>query len=277
MGVRKCRTLTPTTALLVIVGAVLWLPISFGVATAIHAILIAEATSLPAWMQLLHPLATLIAKQAAGAAGLSGRVAAGQTAPVRAGDFPVLSLSHEPSRHAEDRIRYRQTEYAAAKAADAMGRAAVRVGLDDMWRVVLAGLGKVATQALVAAPQRPDHRERRVGAPTTHGPDLSQLCRALRPRRPAGQQANRGKLRALFARWATQFFRRLLRSQGAAADRGASHRRIAGRVAALASRMADFLDRDFKCRFYRRRAAIATKNGRTHARSKRKLAEDRHG
>lgn len=59
---RKCRHLTPTTALLVIVFAVLWLPISFGVATAMHAILFAKVASWPAWMQLLHPLATVIAK-----------------------------------------------------------------------------------------------------------------------------------------------------------------------------------------------------------------------
>jgi hypothetical protein len=59
---RKCKALTPTGALLVLAGAVLWFPISFGVATGMHAILIAKATSLPAWMQLLHPLATIIAK-----------------------------------------------------------------------------------------------------------------------------------------------------------------------------------------------------------------------
>jgi hypothetical protein len=59
---RKCRHLTPNTALLVILGAVLWLPISFGAATAMHAVLIAKVTSWPAWMQLLHPLATVIAK-----------------------------------------------------------------------------------------------------------------------------------------------------------------------------------------------------------------------
>ncbi len=59
---RKCRALTPSSALLVILGAMLWLPISFGIATAIHTVLLAEATALPAWMQLLHPLATLIAK-----------------------------------------------------------------------------------------------------------------------------------------------------------------------------------------------------------------------
>ena len=59
---RKCRHLTPNTALLVILGAVLWLPISFGAATAMHAVLFAKVISWPAWMQLLHPLATVIAK-----------------------------------------------------------------------------------------------------------------------------------------------------------------------------------------------------------------------
>jgi hypothetical protein len=59
---RKCRHLTPNTALLVILGAVLWLPISFGAATAMHAVLFAKLASWPAWMQLLHPLATVIAK-----------------------------------------------------------------------------------------------------------------------------------------------------------------------------------------------------------------------
>ena len=59
---RKCRHLTPNTALLVILGAVLWFPISFGVATAMHAVLFAKLTSWPAWMQLLHPLATIVAK-----------------------------------------------------------------------------------------------------------------------------------------------------------------------------------------------------------------------
>src|SRR6516225_8634279 len=59
---RKCRTLSPRTALYVIFGAILWLPISMGLATGMHALLLANATSLPPWMQLLHPFATLIAK-----------------------------------------------------------------------------------------------------------------------------------------------------------------------------------------------------------------------
>ena len=59
---RKCRNLAPSTALLVILGAIIWLPISFGIATAMHAVLLAKVTSWPAWMQLFHPLATVIAK-----------------------------------------------------------------------------------------------------------------------------------------------------------------------------------------------------------------------
>jgi hypothetical protein len=59
---RACRHLTPNTALLVILGAVLWLPVSFGAATAMHVVLFAKVTSWPAWTQLLHPLATVIAK-----------------------------------------------------------------------------------------------------------------------------------------------------------------------------------------------------------------------
>ena len=59
---RTCRHLTPNAALLVILGAALWLPISLVAATAMHAILFAKVTSWPASMQLLHPLATVIAK-----------------------------------------------------------------------------------------------------------------------------------------------------------------------------------------------------------------------
>ncbi len=59
---RTCKMLTPTGALLVLAAAVLWLPVSFAAATALHAVLIAKAASLPAWTQLLHLLATVVAK-----------------------------------------------------------------------------------------------------------------------------------------------------------------------------------------------------------------------
>jgi|tagenome__1003787_1003787.scaffolds.fasta_scaffold20672492_1 hypothetical protein len=59
---RRCRKLSPRQALCVITGAALWLPVSFGIATVMHVSLLAYAAVLPAWMQLLHPMATFIAK-----------------------------------------------------------------------------------------------------------------------------------------------------------------------------------------------------------------------
>jgi len=59
---QRCGALSPPAALLVIVGVMLWLPLSVAISIAMHAVLLANAASLPAWMQLLHPVATLIAK-----------------------------------------------------------------------------------------------------------------------------------------------------------------------------------------------------------------------
>jgi hypothetical protein len=59
---KTCKALTPRAALLVILAALLWLPVSFAAATAMHAILLAKAATWPAWVQLLHPVATIIAK-----------------------------------------------------------------------------------------------------------------------------------------------------------------------------------------------------------------------
>jgi hypothetical protein len=102
---RKCRRLTPGGALLVIAVAVLWLPMSFGTATALHASLIARAKSLPAWMQLLHPFATFIARSKLLVLPvLPGCVAAGETTSNRAEIFPVLSLLHEPRCPSKDAI-----------------------------------------------------------------------------------------------------------------------------------------------------------------------------
>src|SRR5262249_19024650 len=57
-----CRGLTPSGALLALGGALLLLPISFGMATALRAVPIARASSLPGSMHLPLPFATFIAK-----------------------------------------------------------------------------------------------------------------------------------------------------------------------------------------------------------------------
>jgi hypothetical protein len=121
---RKCRDLTPRTALLVIVGAILWLPISLGAATALHAILFAKAASWPAWTQLLHPLGTVIAKS---------KLLVLPVYPAawpRAKMHPFVQWLVAGCRAISDLhlvrksgFRYRQSERAAAAAVHAFGQA----------------------------------------------------------------------------------------------------------------------------------------------------------
>jgi hypothetical protein len=59
---RRCGALSPRAALFVIAGTMLWLPLSAAISIAMHAALLAHAGVLPAWTQLLHPVATIIAK-----------------------------------------------------------------------------------------------------------------------------------------------------------------------------------------------------------------------
>ncbi len=129
---RKCRRLTPSGALLVIAVALLWLPVSFGGATALHAILIAQAKSLPAWMQLLHPFATFIAKS---------KLLVLPVYPAawpQAKEHPIVQRVFQFCRYCmsldavhKARYRYRQTERGAAVVANSVGRAAARIGLAD--------------------------------------------------------------------------------------------------------------------------------------------------
>jgi hypothetical protein len=127
---RKCRRLTPSGALLVIAVALLWLPVSFGGATALHAILIAQAKSLPAWMLLLHPFATFIAKS---------KLLVLPVYPAawpQAREHPIVQRFFQFCRYCmsldvvhKARYRYQQTERGAAVVANSVGRAAARVGL----------------------------------------------------------------------------------------------------------------------------------------------------
>jgi hypothetical protein len=142
---RKCRKLTPSAALLVILGAVLWLPISFGLATLLHAVLIAKATSLPAWMQLLHPVGTIIAKSKL------------LVLPVYPAAWP--QAKQHPSVRAmigfwryfttlyfvrKTRYRYRKLEGAVAEAVEASAIMASSFGLRHLFDLLLAALNAAA-------------------------------------------------------------------------------------------------------------------------------------
>jgi hypothetical protein len=138
---RKCRRLTPSGALLVIAVALLWLPISFGTATALHATLIARAKSLPAWMQLLHPFATFVAKS---------KLLVLPVYPAawpQAKQHPIVQRFFQFCRYSMSfdvvqkvQYRYQQTERGAALVAACVGRAAVRIGLADRFKAMWAPL-----------------------------------------------------------------------------------------------------------------------------------------
>jgi hypothetical protein len=142
---RKCRSLTPGRALLVTGAALLWLPVSFVVATAMHGILIAQATTLPAWMQLLHPMATIVAKTKL------------LVLPVFPAAWPqtrkhrLMQALFEFSRYVaglhlvqKTVHRYRQIRRGMRAMAGAIGRAASGAGLPQAWRTAQAAIGRWA-------------------------------------------------------------------------------------------------------------------------------------
>jgi hypothetical protein len=80
----RCRHLTPNAALLVIMGAVLWLPMSFAAATAMHAGVVCQDHVLASLDATLAPVGNgHREEQAFGAAGVPGGLATGQKKSVR--------------------------------------------------------------------------------------------------------------------------------------------------------------------------------------------------
>jgi len=119
--------LSPRAALLVIAGVMLWLPLSAAISIAMHAALLANAVVLPAWTQLLHPVATLIAKSkllvlpAFPAAWPQARKHAWVQAALRRVDRIVALDSIRKTAH-----RYQQTKQAFAQACDVGLRARIK-------------------------------------------------------------------------------------------------------------------------------------------------------
>ena len=142
---RRNTTIAIVVLMLVIVGAVLWLPISFGVATFMHAALIAKAMSLPAWMQFLHPLATIIAKSKLlvlpvyPAAWPQAKQHPFTQAMIHYYRF-IAGLSFMQKMG----YRYRQMDQAVMRAREALARAAASVGLDRLGSTLLNAFNAAA-------------------------------------------------------------------------------------------------------------------------------------
>jgi hypothetical protein len=138
---RKCRSLTPGRALLVTGAALLWLPVSLVAATTMHAILIAQATTLPAWMQLLHPMATIIAKTKLLVLPVFP-AAWPQTRKHRLVQALFRFARYVAGLHLVQKTayRYRQTRHGMRTLAGAIGRAASDVGLTEAWCAMQAAI-----------------------------------------------------------------------------------------------------------------------------------------
>ncbi len=203
---RTCRTLSPRAALLVLAGAVLWLPISFGVATLMHAVLFAKALVWPAWVQLLHPVATVIAKSKLlvlpvyPAAWPQAKLHPMVQAMIRSWNYlATLYLTRKIA------YRYRQTERATITAYDAFKRSGTfavlgRIGNDLLGALnaVAAWLGQ-ATRAILT----------RLGDGLSKAPVIGAIISRYdvhyddANRTPSTRFSARA--RAFFARWSTKF------------------------------------------------------------------------
>jgi len=119
--------LSPRAALLVIAGAMLWLPLSAAISIAMHAALLANAAVLPAWTQLLHAVATIIAKSKVLVLPVyppgwpQARKHAWAQAALRCMDRIVALDSIRKTAH-----RYQQTKQAFAQTADVGLRARIK-------------------------------------------------------------------------------------------------------------------------------------------------------
>ena len=202
---RKCRSLTPRGALYVIAGAALWLPISFGAATAMHALLLANAAILPAWMQLLHPFATLIAKSKLLV------LPAYPAAWPQAKKHPFIQMLGKGYRDFEGLFliqkvehRYRQAEHAFDRTAAVMERIATAVGLSRAWSALCSGLSAAVMRTGDALRQAIRDSLRRWSEAWLIGPAISGYLSDLERAKQSNEKASE-RLHKAFARWSIKF------------------------------------------------------------------------
>ena len=222
---KTCKTLSPNTALIVIVVAVLWIPISFGAATAVHAMLIAKAAVLPPWMQLFHGVATILAKSKL------------LVLPVYPAAWPqarkhplVENLSAFCRRiaalpiAARLALRYRQSDEAAVAAIHATRRAGRASGIsrtlralrDRLWALVdqAAGGLRIAVRWLV----------KRLARLPVFGPVVARYAIEYRRTHEPHPETLSTRTRTFFQRWSVKFTADYYEArEAAAAGHGSAH------------------------------------------------------
>lgn len=135
---RTCRKLSPTGALLVILLSLVWIPVSFLAATAVHAWLIAEAANLPAWMQMLHGVATVLAKTKL------LMLPAYPAAWPQAKQHPVVQAGMRVCRFVANLGLVRKAMYRFGQVEAAAERWAAALGLVQTWQALGAAIDQTA-------------------------------------------------------------------------------------------------------------------------------------
>jgi len=135
---RTCRKLSPGGALLVIVAALIWMPISFMAATAVHAWLIANAHSLPKWMQVFHVVAALLAKSKL------LMLPAYPAAWPQAKQHPIVQALARVWRFVAALYYVQKMGFRFGQVEGAMNRTAEASGLIRAWETTLAAIDRAA-------------------------------------------------------------------------------------------------------------------------------------
>jgi hypothetical protein len=196
---RTCRRLSPTGALLVIVFAAVWMPVSFIAATAVHTWLIAAAASLPAWMQVFHGVATILAKSKL------LMLPAYPAAWPQAKKHPIVQAFARVCRYIAKLGLVRKTIYRFGQVEAAAERTAAALGLVHAWNAMGAAINQTASaiDAAFRAALRP------VAARATKVPILGSVVRSYASHYDragaAPPQRLSQKVKAFFQRWEIKF------------------------------------------------------------------------
>jgi hypothetical protein len=203
---RTCRHLTPRSALLVIGAAAAWFPITFGTSTIMHAFLLANATALPAWMQIFHFPVALMAKSKI------------LVLPVYPAAWPQAK-QHWFVRRVQDlcrtlkqfavvqrlAFRYRQMQFGAEGLRAFIAKGLASAALNRASETV----SRHRREAAAWAARRSRRMTLRASASVSHlwliGPYLRDLVVRYSDTAPASTSRPSEKIRSVYARWAIKF------------------------------------------------------------------------
>ena len=199
------QNVTPREALFVLTRQFCGFRFQLESATAIHVVLLAKAASLPAWMQLLHPFATIVAKSKL------------MVLPVYPAAWPqakkhpfvqAIARSYRRFRSfsfiQKMGVRYRQTEHVAEKFVAVTRRLARRAGVETLSKglsTVLAGLASWGNAFRKATRETFD----RLSDISLIGPVVRSYADHYRKVEHRNSEKLSEKLGGFFERWSIKF------------------------------------------------------------------------